>query len=34
VLKSGCGPVWRFEEADGTWQRIPEGRDALILAWP
>jgi hypothetical protein len=34
VLKSARGPVWRFGEADGTWQRIPEGRDALALVRP
>ena len=25
VLKSARGPTWRFEEADGTWQRVPRG---------
>jgi hypothetical protein len=34
VLKSGRGPTWRFEEADGTWQRVPEGTDPIMLVRP
>ena len=34
VLKSARGPTWRFEEADGTWQRVPEGTDPIMLVRP
>jgi hypothetical protein len=34
VLKSTRGPTWRFEDNDGTWQRVPEGRDAIMLVRP
>jgi hypothetical protein len=34
VLKSSRGPTWRFEEADGTWQRVPEGTDPIMLVRP
>ena len=31
VLKSARGQTWRFEESDGTWQRVPEGTDPLSM---
>jgi hypothetical protein len=34
VLKSARGPAWRFEEDDGTWQRVPEGTDPIMLVRP
>jgi hypothetical protein len=34
VLRSARGPTWRFEEADGTWQRVPEGTDPIMLVRP
>ena len=34
VIKSARGPAWRFEENDGTWQRIPEGTNPIMLVRP
>jgi hypothetical protein len=34
VLKSARGSSWRFEENDGTWQRVPEGSDPIMLVRP
>ena len=34
VLKSARGPTWRFEENDGTWERVPEGTDPIMLVRP
>ncbi len=34
VLKSARASTWRFEEADGTWQRVPEGTDPIMLVRP
>jgi hypothetical protein len=31
VLKSGTNRIWRFEESNGIWQRVPEGVDAIML---
>ncbi len=33
-LKSARGPSWRFEDSDGTWQRVPEGKDPIMLVRP
>jgi Protease inhibitor Inh len=34
ILRSARGTIWRFEESDGTWQRIPEGPDPIMLVRP
>jgi hypothetical protein len=31
VLKSTANRIWRFEENNGIWQRVPEGVDAILL---
>jgi hypothetical protein len=31
VLSSARGTVWRFEEGDASWHRIPEGADPVLL---
>jgi len=31
VLKSAGNRLWRFEENNGIWQRVPEGNDAILL---
>jgi hypothetical protein len=31
VLSSARGTAWRFEEGDGSWHRIPEGADPVLL---
>lgn len=34
VLKSARGQTWRFEDAQGTWQRVPAETDPLMLMRP
>lgn len=34
VLKSARGQVWRFEDANGAWQRVPAEADPLLLMRP
>jgi hypothetical protein len=34
ILKSARGSIWRFGDNDGTWQRVPEGPDPIILVRP
>jgi len=34
LLKSARGRVWRFEDADGSWQRVPTDRDPVMLTRP
>ena len=34
LLKSARGQVWRFEDANGAWQRVPTDRDPVMLIRP
>jgi hypothetical protein len=34
LLKSARGQVWRFEDANGAWQRVPTDRDPVMLTRP
>lgn len=36
VLRNARGQTWRFEESDsgGSWQRVPEGPEPLLLVRP
>ena len=34
LLKSARGQVWRFEDANGAWQRVPQDRDPVMLTRP
>ncbi|MGZ5836750.1 MAG: AprI/Inh family metalloprotease inhibitor [Xanthobacteraceae bacterium] len=34
VVKSARGQVWRFEDANGAWQRVPAEADPLLLTRP
>jgi hypothetical protein len=34
LLKSARGQIWRFEDADGIWQRVPAEADAYMLMRP
>lgn len=31
VLKSSTSRIWRFEENNGIWQRVPEGADGIMM---
>jgi hypothetical protein len=34
LLKSARGQVWRFEDANGIWQRVPADADSYMLMRP
>jgi hypothetical protein len=34
VLKSARGQIWRFEDANGAWQRVPTDADPFLLTRP
>jgi hypothetical protein len=34
LLKSARGQTWRFEDANGAWQRVPPDADPIILTRP
>jgi hypothetical protein len=34
VLKSPRGQVWRFEDVNGAWQRVPPDADPILLTRP
>jgi hypothetical protein len=34
LLKSARGQIWRFEDANGIWQRVPASADAYMLMRP
>jgi hypothetical protein len=34
LLKSARGQTWRFEDANGAWQRVPTDRDPIMLTRP